>query len=41
MEHLDLAELGDELDVSQHLPLGHELRRLLLFGEGGGSLLVS
>jgi len=41
VEHLHLAELGDELDVTQHLPLGQELRRLLLFGKGAASLLES
>ena len=41
MEHLELAELSDELDVAQHLPLRDEPRLLFFSCEVSGSLLKS
>jgi hypothetical protein len=40
VEHLELAELPDELDVTQHLPFGQVFRLLLLRAEFSGSLFV-
>ena len=34
MDDLQLSEFSDELDVSQHLPLGQLLRVLLVAGDG-------
>ena len=34
LDDLQLSEFSDELDVSQHLPLGQLLRVLLVAGDG-------
>ena len=41
VEHLELAELANELDVAKHLSLGHKSCLLLVIAEVSGSLLVS
>ena len=39
MEHVQLAELPDKLDVAEHLAFGQILRLLLLFAESSGALV--
>ena len=41
VQHFELPEFPNELDVAKHLPLGQKPRLFLVVGEVSGALLIS